>query len=372
MGELMGLSDVREHPLLNLVTCPRTGSELEPVKLDQDVGLISKKDGALYPIINNIVVTEPVSPQLEEECTHFMNRNSSALEQLKDRYNPSLTEQVLFSFSRDEALKWHRDEMAYWETRFKNRIEGKEIENPGWNRTLPRWKVLRKLPSDLNKKIILEIGCGSSHTLHDVFGSDVPNYIGSDLSINACRLTQKVFPDGLYVQALAEKIPLAKNSVDVLVAYGVFHHIPGHEENILSLLPILKPGGYIIGADPLMKPRIPRPGLSKNKHAHENSQESSDEIDLRSGRSPYNEWIDWDNLRKITQGKAEVVRTYYEYSPLRTVMVAVLFNRLGIRGLAFTRMMLALDRLWLMTVGKMHKAIGPAAIHYVIQKKDSQ
>ena len=117
-----------------------------------------------------------------------------------------------------------------------------------------------------------------------------------------------------------------------------------------------------------MKPRIPRPGISKNKYTHEDSQESIDGIDLRSGKSPYNEWINWDNLRKNIQGKAEIIRTYYEYSPLRTVMVTVLFDRLGIKGLAFTRMMLALDRLWLITVGKAHKAIGPAAIHYIIQK----
>jgi len=177
----------------------------------------------LYPVIDNIIITEPISPQLEEKCRDFFNRNSDSLMQLGEKYNPSLTEQVLFSFSQDESLQVHREEMAYWEMKFKNRMEGIEHENPGWNRTLPRWKLLKKLPSDLNDKIILEIGCGSSHTLYDIYGSNLPNYAGSDLSFYACRLTQQVFSNGLYIQAPAEKIPLKKNSIDVIVAYGVFH-----------------------------------------------------------------------------------------------------------------------------------------------------
>jgi len=359
---------MNRHPLLDLLVCPRTKSRLAYVELQGGAGLVSEQDGVLYPIINNIVIMNPAAPQIKEICHDFFRANENSISKLGREVNLPLTKEVLCSAPQGGQAEWHEREMAYWERRFENRLAGKEIGNPGWNRTWPRKKILDRLPPDLNKRVILEIGCGSSHTLFDVYGDNIPHYIGLDLSYFACRLTQRTFPNGLYVQASAETPPFKDNSIDVIIAYGVFHHLPGHENNILPLLPALKPGGYVIGADPLLKPRIPRPSLSKTRPPKPKDMEGSEEINLGSGLSPHNEWIDWPNFQHIISGQARVVESLFEYGPVRAVMVKFLYDKIGWQSLSFTKLMIWLDKLWLFTLGKLHPAIGPAAVHYAVQK----
>jgi len=256
--------------------------------------------------------------------------------------------------------------MDYWETRFEKRLQAKVCETPGWNRTLPRKKILERLPQGLNESIILEVGCGASRTLCDVYGKSIPNYVGLDLSFYACRLAQKRLPRGLFVQASAESLPFKDSSIDVMIAYGSLHHLPGHERSVASLLPVIKTKGYLVGSDPLLKPRILRPRWMR--HLERALQMKDPTINPNIGNSPHNEWIDWNNLVSLIRDKAEVIEIYHEYGPLRAILVQLFYDDLGIKGKSFTRFMMLLDQLWLATAGKLHRAIGPAGIQYALQK----
>lgn len=354
------------HHLLDLLICPATGKRLDFIELSRGQGVLAENTGIIYPIINGIVVMKPVAEQTKKLCHKFLYRNSGELKVLA-HYDEAETIAALGLDYIDEQTDWHAGEMAYWESRFQRYFESSESENPGWNRTLPRKRLLDRLQEDIDKGVILEIGCGFSHTLADVYGTDIPNYIGMDLSFYACAIAKKMFPNGLFIQAMAEKPPLRKESLDAIVSYGVFHHLPGHEENIITLLPLLKPGGLIIGSDPVPKPRIPRLSFKMNKNKLQLSSDKT-EINLQSGMSPHNEWIQWDNLQEIIKGKGYVLDSFFEYSPLRHLLVKKMYDKHGLRTKAFTQFILTLDKGWLKTIGKMHRSLGPSAVHYILQK----
>lgn len=338
------------HHLLNLVVCPRTKSELEYVKFGSHSGLLSRKDGVLYPLIEGVVVMQPVTPQIKTMCRDFFEENSISLAGLKPFYSPEKTRQVLLSPPDIKTQDWREEEMEYWEQGFQSRLDSEKSKHPVWNRIMPRKMLLERLSENLSGRIVLEVGCGASRTFFDIYGEDIPNYIGLDLSYYACRLSKKRYPHGLFIQASAENLPFRKNSIDCLLAYGLLHHLPSHEKNICNFLPLLKPGGYLIGCDPLKKPALP---LLKSKKS----------------LSPHNDWIDWKNLLFLLRERAENIESFFEYGPLRALLVKVFCDGKGINSRKFVTLMIGLDRLWLKTMGKLHPTLGPAGVHYLIKKR---
>ena len=360
---------IKDNSLLDLVICPRTNSELKIVYLENGSGLLSKEDGVLYPIINGVIIMKPVSQQVRNMCLDFFSSNENALYSLGTEYNHDLTCQVLDYCATPDQLDWHGQEMTYWEGLYEKQLRAYKDIPTNWDRTLPRGKLLSKLPAGLNHKIIFEIGCGSSFTLIDIYGHDIPLYIGLDLSYYACLLAKEQFPNALLIQGSAEKPPFKDVSIDVVIAYGVFHHLPGHEENILSIIPKLKPDGYIIGADPLLKPRLPRPWQHvRNKLKNCDEHAGGKAMGVCPDDSPHNEWIDWPNLLNIIKDYAHVAESIFEYGALRYLIIMIFFNKLGFRGKKFINFVIILDRLWLATIGKIHRSLGPAAVHYAVQK----
>jgi SAM-dependent methyltransferase/uncharacterized protein YbaR (Trm112 family) len=355
---------------LSCLECPNTRSRLNYVELGEDAVLVSEAGGLFYPIIDGVIVMCPAAPAIKEKCSAFIKRNYRQLESLKECINIEKTSQMLLSIPSTEKETWHEKEMIYWERSFEIALSNPELATHGLNRTLPRQKLLSCLPKDINHGILLEIGCGATHTLSDIYGSDVPNYIGLDLSFNACLLAKQKFPRGLFIQASVENPPFSRESLDIIVAYGVMHHLPGHECNVDDLLVILKPGGYFVGADPLLKPRILsrtrtmfRPIFNYLAERRQNPQ-----LDLRTGMSPHNDWIDWENLKKVIDRHGAITHYFMEYSVLRYLMVRFFYDRLHMRGATITKFMIFADILWLSTIGKLHKAMGPAAVHYAIRK----
>lgn len=355
------------HPLISCLRCPVTGSKVSHVQLGKDTCVVSDM-GILYPFIDGVLVMNPVAPIIKKKCTAFLSRNADHLRDLGNRIDLDKTEEILLAKANTEKGIWHEKEMAYWESVFENALTDPKRANPGWNRTLPRKKILSRLPTNISKRIILEIGCGATHTLSDIYGKDIPNYIGMDLSFHACVLSKNKFPEGLFVQASVENLPFATNSLDMLVGYGVLHHLPGHEENLTALLPAIKSGGYFVGADPVLKPRIPRPVFLKSS-SKLMEKEQDDTLDLRTGMSPHNEWIDWDNLKKVIAGHATIAHTFMEYSVLRHFLVRIFYDRLKIQGPRFTKMIIFADQSWLATLGRLHRALGPAGVQYALKKR---
>jgi len=328
---------------------------LRPVSLEKAMVLRSDVGNFLYPIIDNIIIMSPISRQLRSMCNTFFKENSGAIAKLGiDPDPPKLTERLL-AFMEKKELAWLEEEMTFWEDKFRVALRGHGQYRLGWNRTIPRERIIADLKNEIASGVVLEIGCGGSCTLSEIFKGSLSLYYGLDLSYYACQLSRRAFPQGIFIQSAIVPLPFREESVDFLIAYGVFHHLPGHEANISKVLPVLRKGGYLIGSDPL-------PGFSRGVSKEKTS-------DMQQASSPHNDSIDWPNMVAIAKNQTVVVRVRKEYGLLRALLVMILYDRLGVRGKLFTRLVIWLDHLWLLTIGKISSRLGPRGILYLLQKR---
>ncbi len=133
------------------------------------------------------------------------------------------------------------------------RIE-KYLVNSRWNKK----KVLdlaRELLSyaELNgKKDFLEVGCGNgvvSRYLATSYQSDVT---GIDIDPEQIALAAKDIGDISnlsFLEADATSLPFEAGSFDVVLSFGVMHHIDNWLAALGEIERVLRPGGYFIYAD---------------------------------------------------------------------------------------------------------------------------
>jgi SAM-dependent methyltransferase len=101
-------------------------------------------------------------------------------------------------------------------------------------------------PEDVRGKLVLDAGIGAGR-FSDVLSRWGALVIGVDLSyaVEAAQANFRDRPNVLVVQADIGKLPLADESVDIIVSIGVLHHTPSTERYFRALVPKLKRGGRI-------------------------------------------------------------------------------------------------------------------------------
>lgn len=97
---------------------------------------------------------------------------------------------------------------------------------------------------------VLEVGCGTGQ-LSNFLGIGLRRVIGADLCLNSLRLGERFRHDnGLhrvrFIQMNLFRTCLKAGRFDVIVCNGVLHHTGNPFGGYQGLLPLLKPGGYIV------------------------------------------------------------------------------------------------------------------------------
>ena len=97
---------------------------------------------------------------------------------------------------------------------------------------------------------VLEVGCGTGQ-LSNFLGIGLRRVIGADLCLNSLRLGERFRRDnGLhrvrFVQMNLFRTCLKAERFDVILCNGVLHHTGNPFGGYQGLLPLLKPGGYIV------------------------------------------------------------------------------------------------------------------------------
>jgi ubiquinone/menaquinone biosynthesis C-methylase UbiE len=128
--------------------------------------------------------------------------------------------------------------------------------------TLPDDPKIQKYPlqmyhylaskTNVKGKDVLEVGSGRGGGARYVAGSLLPaSYTGMDIAQSAVDLANKIhrLPNLRFIQGSAESIPLADNSVDVVLNVESCHAY-GSVDNFLSeVRRVLRPGGYLLLVD---------------------------------------------------------------------------------------------------------------------------
>lgn len=106
--------------------------------------------------------------------------------------------------------------------------------------------------ADIRGKNVLEVGSGRGGGARYVAGSFQPaSYTGMDLAQSAVDLANKlhVLPNLRFIQGSAEDVPLADNSIDVVLNVESCHAYGSVDKFLSEVKRVLKPGGYLLLVD---------------------------------------------------------------------------------------------------------------------------
>jgi SAM-dependent methyltransferase len=125
------------------------------------------------------------------------------------------------------AYEWEQfgDDRAEWEQNFRDYLRP-------------------HLPSDLEGKLVLDVGCGSGRHSRQaaLAGAQV---VAVDLG-DSIDVARRNVPRGvLTIQADAEHLPFASGTFDFVMSIGVLHHLPDPERALRAIVPLARPGGRV-------------------------------------------------------------------------------------------------------------------------------
>ena len=111
--------------------------------------------------------------------------------------------------------------------------------------------MFKRMGLDLKNKDVLEIGCGSGYGAHLLSTLNPKSYIGLDVMEEQVQLAQKNYPQFEFLIQDAEDLSrFPASSKDVVIIFGVLHHIPNWRKAIDEVVRVLKPSGSLFLEEP--------------------------------------------------------------------------------------------------------------------------
>jgi len=175
-------------------------------------------------------------PALAHSITEeFLNQST------QDELSPTLSED---SARINEALAQRRDRArTYFDTVAPR---WSELRSQGIDHTTHLQELAKRIPA---KADLLELGCGSGALLSQITPRPGTT-IGVDFSQAMLAEAKKVLPKDVELRlGYLEHLPLADESVDIAVAYMVFHHLANPLEALRDTFRVLRRGGVFVIVD---------------------------------------------------------------------------------------------------------------------------
>ena len=138
--------------------------------------------------------------------------------------------------------------------KFLNRLQGKK-------RALDLTEKLLEFVKVEAKQDFLEVGCGNGLVTKYLAQEYSASVTGIDVDPQQIELALKDV-DGIenlrYLEADAADLPFGEDSFDVVLSFGVLHHIKNWLDALKEVKRVLKPGGYFVYADIIYPERVTR------------------------------------------------------------------------------------------------------------------
>ena len=111
--------------------------------------------------------------------------------------------------------------------------------------------VLKRLGLDLKDKDVLEIGCGNGYGARLIHQRSPRSYVGIDVMEEQVKKARLRYPQYQFlIQDATDLSQFGNASKDVLIIFGVLHHIPEWRKVIDEIGRVLKPNGQFFLEEP--------------------------------------------------------------------------------------------------------------------------
>ena len=133
-----------------------------------------------------------------------------------------------------------------------------DIEFRAMNTWWRRWgqqhfelPMFQRMGLDVKDKDVLEIGCGNGYGGYILNQLQPKSYVGLDVMEEQIEIARRNHPQYEFtVQDAADLSQFANASKDVVIIFGVLHHIPEWRKVIDEIRRVLKPQGQLFLEEP--------------------------------------------------------------------------------------------------------------------------
>jgi len=132
-------------------------------------------------------------------------------------------------------------------------LEFRAMDSPWrkWGQRYFEIPIFQRMGLDVRDKDVLEIGCGNGHGAYLLNQSSPRSYVGLDVMEEQIEKARGRHPQYQFlVQDATDLSQFGEASKDVVIIFGVLHHIPEWRKVIDEIQRVLRPGGSFFVEEP--------------------------------------------------------------------------------------------------------------------------